>query len=190
MKKTMQNTSWIFVWQAFCWCKFFHPVFLLTCTPHIAELISTSLSTVEIHWILLRETYNRLRLFTAVGKNSWTLELRIRLTSSCCSYSRCALEAWHIRSQPHPLNQERGNLSPAYDRLIAHTAPAPAVRARAISCNFPPKHWTEHQCFFCVFVYLKVVCLVICMFHWWGLLHGGRNVWIIINCCWCEWRKQ
>ena len=28
------------------------------------------------------------------------------------------------------------------------------------------------------------------LFHWWGLLYGGRNVWIIINCCWCEWRKQ
>ena len=38
-------------------------------------------------------------------------------------HPRCALEAWHIRSQPHPLNRERGNLSPAYDRLIARTAP-------------------------------------------------------------------
>ena len=30
---------------------------------------------------------------------------------------------WHIRSQPYPLNQERGILSPAYDRLIAHADP-------------------------------------------------------------------
>jgi len=30
---------------------------------------------------------------------------------------------WHIKSQPHPLNQECGNLSPAYDRLIAHADP-------------------------------------------------------------------
>ena len=38
-------------------------------------------------------------------------------------HPQCALEAWHIWSQPHPLNRERGNLSPAYDRLIARTAP-------------------------------------------------------------------
>jgi len=36
---------------------------------------------------------------------------------------RCALEAWHIKSQPNPLNWERGNLSSAYDRLIARTTP-------------------------------------------------------------------
>ena len=38
-------------------------------------------------------------------------------------HPRCALEAWHIRSQPHPLNRERGNLSPAYDRLICTHRP-------------------------------------------------------------------
>jgi len=38
-------------------------------------------------------------------------------------HPQCALEAWHIRSKPHPLNRERGNLSSAYDWLIARTAP-------------------------------------------------------------------
>jgi len=28
-------------------------------------------------------------------------------------HPQCAVEAWHIRSQPHPLNWECGNLSPA-----------------------------------------------------------------------------
>ena len=82
--------------------------------------------------------------------------------------------------------------SPLHMTGSLHAPPlTPEVRARAISFNFLPKLWTEHLHVFCVFfVYLKVVCLVICMFHWWGLLHGGWNVWIIINCCWCEWRKQ
>ena len=28
------------------------------------------------------------------------------------------------------------------------------------------------------------------MYHWWGLLHGSRNVWLATyyNCCWCEWK--
>ena len=38
-------------------------------------------------------------------------------------HPRCALEAWHIRSQPHPLNWECGNLSSVYDRLFEGTAP-------------------------------------------------------------------
>ena len=32
-------------------------------------------------------------------------------------YPQRALEAWHTRSQPHPLNQECGNFSSAYDWL-------------------------------------------------------------------------
>ena len=46
----------------------------------------------------------------------------------------------HIRSQPHPLNRERGNLpsssSSAYDRLLARTAPD---TGSACISNFPPK---------------------------------------------------
>ena len=38
-------------------------------------------------------------------------------SSSQCS----ALEAWHMRSQPHPLDREHGMLLPVYDRLVAHT---------------------------------------------------------------------
>jgi len=40
-------------------------------------------------------------------------------------------------------------------------------------------------------VYLKIVCIVTCNYHWWGLLHGSRNVWFpTINCCWCEWKTR
>ena len=31
---------------------------------------------------------------------------------------RCALEAWHIRSQPHPMNRESGLLPQVYNLLI------------------------------------------------------------------------
>jgi len=33
-------------------------------------------------------------------------------------WQRCTLETWHMRSQPHPLNQEEGILSHVYDALI------------------------------------------------------------------------
>jgi len=36
-------------------------------------------------------------------------------------HPRCALEAWHIRSQQHPPNWEHRNFSYAYDRLVART---------------------------------------------------------------------
>ena len=35
-------------------------------------------------------------------------------------HPRCALEAWHIRSQKHPMNRQQGLLSQTYNSLILY----------------------------------------------------------------------
>ena len=40
------------------------------------------------------------------------------LDSNPCLIQRCALEAWHIHSQPHPMNRESGLLPQLYNLLI------------------------------------------------------------------------
>ena len=42
-------------------------------------------------------------------------------------WQRCTLETWHMRSQPHPLNQEEGILPHVYDALIFPNTPPPCV---------------------------------------------------------------
>ena len=65
----------------------------------------------------------------------------------------------------------------------------PEVCARAISHQNFELNTCVFLCLF--FMYLKVVCFVIGMYHWWGLLHGCQIVWFpIINCYWCEWKKK
>ena len=41
-------------------------------------------------------------------------------------YCRQALEAWHIRQEPRPMNRDRGLLPPVYDTLV-RTHPPPDI---------------------------------------------------------------
>ena len=43
------------------------------------------------------------------------------LDSNSLLHQRCAIEAWHIRSQANPMNRETGLLPPAYNPLIHST---------------------------------------------------------------------
>ena len=40
------------------------------------------------------------------------------LASNPYPHQQCAIEAWHIRSQPSPMNREAGLLPPVYNGLI------------------------------------------------------------------------
>ena len=49
------------------------------------------------------------------------------LASNQSLHQRCAIEAWHICSQPLPINREAGLLPTAYDRLINRSRPEPQL---------------------------------------------------------------
>ena len=54
---------------------------------------------------------------SAVAEHAWSSGHAVAwddmavLDRSSRLHERCTLEAWHIRSQPHPINRERGRLS-------------------------------------------------------------------------------
>ena len=61
---------------------------------------------------------------SAVAEHAWSSGHAVAwddmtvLDRSSRLYDRCTLEAWHIRSQPHPINRERGRLSGTYNILL------------------------------------------------------------------------
>ena len=66
------------------------------------------------------------------------------LDSNPYPHQHCAIEAWHIRSQPLPMNRETGLLPTAYNRLINNLKP-----------STPP----ELTCFHVGTLVLKYCCL-------------------------------
>ena len=90
------------------------------------------------------------------------------IDSNLYLHPRCALDAWHIRSQPHPLNRERGPCThqPWHQKCV----------------DVAISRWkqTKHLWFLCVCVYCNLLYTTTC---WWPLLHGSQNVWFpTINC--------
>ena len=61
---------------------------------------------------------------SAVAEHAWSSGHAVAwddmtvLDRSSRLHEHCTLEAWHIRSQPHPINRERGRLSGTYDILL------------------------------------------------------------------------
>ena len=55
-------------------------------------------------------------------------------------WQRCALEAWHIPTERHKMNRDKGPLPPAYNPLVhlSHSHP-------------PPDLVGHHHCYLCVF---------------------------------------
>ena len=51
-----------------------------------------------------------------IHKIAW--EDAVVLASDSYPHQQCAIEAWHIRSQPLPMNREASLLPPVYNRLI------------------------------------------------------------------------
>jgi len=68
-------------------------------------------------------------------------------------------------------------------KIYNHSEAPPTPRLHPLEAS--PTVWSHFNTYT-----EQVVCFVIGMYHWRGLLHGSRNVWFpIINCCWYEWKK-
>ena len=52
---------------------------------------------------------------------------------------RCALEAWHIRTERHKMNRDEGPLPPVYNPLVH------------LSRLHPPPLMGHHHCYLCLF---------------------------------------